>query len=234
MKDSYNVLELKFKGEIENVINLLKEYIKERQEFQLNNEYYYYSWEGGYFWKFLVKDQSLYILSFSPDQKSYDIKYAYNFKLFNTDFSDIEYERFQLEDRLKTNVKDLEKLINYFKNKSIDFDFNDSVLPSKEVENFVNGKTLIISDEDKNLSSKENPILSNTLWSIVTFLSPVEELFFCVSGNPIYALISSIICFIIAVAGIKEKKLSLKILFIIATITNFIMIVLSLIVLILL
>ena len=130
MENSYNVLELKFNGDMSQVCKALKFYL-EKNEYEASPIYddsYQYSYFGkdpslycGYTWKFLIKEQSLFILSFIDQRKFFkNKKYASNNKIYNTDYTDINNKRFALIDMQKGTTRALEILVNYFKeNKNV-------------------------------------------------------------------------------------------------------------------
>lgn len=151
MKDSYNVLELKFNGNMEDVKLKLQTFLEENN-FKVsgkNNSRYWGSLNNGlvgkYHWEFYVKDNSLYLVS----TDIYDSKfYAHNYKIFENDFSNMEFnnqnlEQLSLDEVSKATVKAMEVFINYFKNNNFEFSYNEGVLSSNQFVDFVRDKELI-------------------------------------------------------------------------------------------
>lgn len=151
MKDSCNVLELKFNGNMEDVKLKLQTFLEENN-FKVsgkNNSRYWGSLNNGlvgkYHWEFYVKDNSLYLVS----TDIYDSKfYAHNYKIFENDFSNMEFnnqnlEQLSLDEVSKATVKAMEVFINYFKNNNFEFSYNEGVLSSNQFVDFVRDKELI-------------------------------------------------------------------------------------------
>ena len=158
MENSYNVLELKFNGDMSQVCKALKFYL-EKNEYEASPIYddsYQYSYFGkdpslycGYTWKFLIKEQSLFILSFIDQRKFFkNKKYASDNKIYNTDYTDINNKRFALIDMQKGTTRALEILVNYFKENKFEFTYNESIFPENDIPSFESDKNLFFPSLD--------------------------------------------------------------------------------------